>query len=401
MGFLTLALVCLVALLGPLFSLPRWLRVPVVVGELLVGIVLGRTGLGVLHATDPTFSFMAQLGFAMVMFVAGTHVPVRDAAMRRGLARGLLRAVAVGVLAVPAGLGIARLFGTGHGLMYAVLLASSSASLVMPSLEGVTVSSRAGLEMLPQLAVADAACIVALPLAMQPSRAGRAGLGALAVMVAAAGAWLVLRWLVGDGRQRRVHRLSEDRHLAIELRVVLVLLFGLAGLAGALHVSIMLAGFLTGLAVAAVGEPRRVANQMFALTEGLFAPLFFVWLGSSLDLRQLASHPSAILLGLCLGVAALVVHGAMRLTGQPLPVAMATAAELGVPVGAATLGTELRLFVPGEATALLLGAMVTIAAVAVLSGPLQRAVVAAAADAREANGAPQQEDGTAAAPTAR
>jgi hypothetical protein len=45
------------------------------------------------------------------------------------------------------------------------------------------------------------------------------------------------------------------------------------------HVSIMLAGFCVGLAVAGVGAPRRLARQMFAVTEGFLGPLFFVWLG--------------------------------------------------------------------------------------------------------------------------
>ena len=54
----------------------------------------------------------------------------------------------------------------------------------------------------------------------------------------------------------------------------------MAALAVAVHVSLMLAGFVSGLAVAAVGEPRRVAKQLFAVTEGFFGPLFFVWLGA-------------------------------------------------------------------------------------------------------------------------
>ena len=44
-----------------------------------------------------------------------------------------------------------------------------------------------------------------------------------------------------------------------------------------MHVSIMLAGFSFGLAVAGVGEPRRLARQLFAVTEGFLGPLFFVW----------------------------------------------------------------------------------------------------------------------------
>ena len=110
----------------------------------------------------------------------------------------------------------------------------------------------------------------------------------------------------------------------------------------------MLAGFGMGLALAGVGEPRRLAKQLFALTEGFFAPLFFVWLGASLDLRTVAAHPSLALLGVCLGAAAAAVHGLMALTRQPLSVAIATCAQLGVPVAAATLGRAQGILAPGE-----------------------------------------------------
>jgi Kef-type K+ transport system membrane component KefB len=164
-----------------------------------------------------------------------------------------------------------------------------------------------------------------------------------------------------------VHRVSERRSFALELRIQLAVLFALAALAVATHVSIMLAGFTFGLAVAAVGEPRRLAKQLFALTEGFFGPLFFVWLGASLDLRDLAAHPSYIGLGALLGLGAVLAHVALRVSGQPLRVGGLAAAQLGVPVGAATLGTQLHLLRPGEAPAIVLGALVTIA-VSVLAG---------------------------------
>jgi Kef-type K+ transport system membrane component KefB len=158
-----------------------------------------------------------------------------------------------------------------------------------------------------------------------------------------------------------VHRLSEKRKFALELRIQLVLLFGLAALAVRTHVSIMLAGFAFGLGVSAMGEPRRLARQLFALTEGLFGPLFFVWLGASLNLRALGSHPSFIGLGVLLGVGAVVAHVSPRLLGQPTSMGLMASAQLGVPVAAAAVGTQIHVLKPGEASALILGALVTIA----------------------------------------
>ncbi len=142
----------------------------------------------------------------------------------------------------------------------------------------------------------------------------------------------------------------------------LALVFALSAIAVWAHVSVLLAGFSFGLVVAAVGEPRRLARQLFALTEGFLGPLFFVWLGASLELRDLARHPRLLLLGLALGVGAVLAHAAMALVGQPVELGVLAAAQLGVPVAAATLGARSGLLEPGEAPALVLGALVTIAA---------------------------------------
>jgi Kef-type K+ transport system membrane component KefB len=356
-----LALIGLAGLVGPLVALPRGGRVPLVIGELLAGVVLGATGFRVLHAGNATFTFLAEIGFALIMFVAGSHVPVRDSRLRGALRVGVVRALAVGALAAAAGAGVSAWFGTGHAALYAVLMASSSAALILPIVDGLKLTGRPVLELLPQIALADAACIVALPLAIDPGHAGRAALGALAVIACTAAAFVLLNWLERRGTRKRLHDISEDRSFAAELRINLVILFALAALAVRTHVSIMLAGFSYGLAIAAIGEPRRLARQLFAVADGFFGPLFFVWLGASLDLRALGDHPSYIGLGVVLGLGAVATHATMRLLGAQLPVAMLAAAQLGVPVAAATVGTQLHVLKPGEPAALILGALVTIA----------------------------------------
>jgi Kef-type K+ transport system membrane component KefB len=380
MSFATLAIISLVAILGPLLALPRPWHLPVLLGELLAGIALGRTGFGALHPSNQTFTFLADIGFALIMFVAGTHVPVRAHSLRTALRSGVIRAVVIGALSVPLALAIAEVFGTGHTALYAVLITSSSAALVLPAIDSLGLGGAPIVGLLPQVAIADAACIVALPLAINPHQAGRAALGALAVIACAAVVFLVLRHLERSGLRHRVHRVSERHKFALELRVNLVILFSLAALATRTHISIMLAGFSFGLVVAAVGQPRRLARQLFAITEGFFGPLFFVWLGASLNLRDLGHRPSFILLGLALGAAAVGAQCVLRVAGQPLPAGLLASAQLGVPVAAVTIGSQSGLLEPGEGAALILGALITIAA-ATLGGALavRRGLVAAPA----------------------
>jgi Kef-type K+ transport system membrane component KefB len=156
---------------------------------------------------------------------------------------------------------------------------------------------------------------------------------------------------------RRLHRLSSRRDFGLELRVRLIILFVLAGTAQLLGVSVMLAGFVAGLMLRAEGEPRRLARQLFGLTDGFLAPVFFVWLGASVDLRALVQSPRLILLAAVLIAGTVLVHAATRLAGQPLPFAVLASAQLGLPVAAVTIGTARDLLSPGEGAAILAAAM--------------------------------------------
>ncbi|MHC5796341.1 cation:proton antiporter [Lacisediminihabitans sp. FW035] len=378
MSFSLLAIVVLVGLLGPLLAGRASWQLPAVVGELLGGLLVGASGFRLLDSSEPTFTVLAQVGFALVMFVVGSHVPVRDATVRRALRGGLVGAVLVGVLAALAGIGLAALFGTGHAALYAVVIASSSAALILPIVAGLKLHGVA--QLTAQVAIADAVCIIALPLAIDPARAATAALGAVAVIVCAALVFVVLRSLDRNGLRKRLRHLSERRKFALELRINLLILFGLAALAGFTHVSVLLAGFTLGLVVAAIGEPRRLARQLFGITEGFFGPLFFVWLGASISLSELGAHPAMILLGVCLGAAAILSHLVARIVSQPLLLGVMAAGQLGVPIAAAALGSQLHLLRPGEDAALLLGALLTITATTVaasLRARRERAALAA------------------------
>jgi Kef-type K+ transport system membrane component KefB len=362
----------LVSLLGPLLSALRIARIPMVVGELAAGTIIGVTGFGWAHPGDPVFSFLAQAGFALVMVVAGSHVPVRDTRLRSALVKGGLITTGIGIASVPVGLALSHLAHTGHAGVYAVVLASSSAALVMPVVDADHLAGPEVLTLLAQVVFADTACIVALPLVSDPAHAGRAAVGALVVIAAASAMFLILLVLERRGVLKAVHRRSVQQTFGLEMRLSLLGLFALAGLAENVHVSVLLAGFAVGLILAALGPPRRLGRQLFGVTEGFLGPIFFIWLGASIDLRALVDHPKLVLLALGLAAGTLLIHAGARLVGQPLPLALLASAQLGVPVAAVTLGTQNGTLVPGEGGAILAAALVTVGVASAAGGVASR-----------------------------
>src|ERR1700722_1770657 len=184
----TLALIGLCGFAGPLLGTAWRGAVPVVVGELLAGIFLGKTGINAIDPGNPTLSFMGEIGFAMLMFAVGMNVPLRDTGMRSSLGRGATSALLVAVLAVGAGLLVARIDGVGHASVYAVLIASGSAAVVLPILQERKSVGPVALAVMAQVTVADIGATLAVPLVLAPGKAGRivAGSAIVAVCVIAA-----------------------------------------------------------------------------------------------------------------------------------------------------------------------------------------------------------------------
>ncbi|HEY8728763.1 MAG TPA: cation:proton antiporter, partial [Acidothermaceae bacterium] len=365
MTLLGLAGIIALSVVGPLLATPRRLGVPVVLGELVVGIVIGTSGFRWIHPGDRVLTFLAQAGFALVMLVAGSHVPLAHPAMRLALGRGLALAVGVGVVAIPVAMALSAVAHTHHPALYAVLIASSSAAVVMPILGDDPPGGDKVLTLIAQVAIADTACIVALPLAADPARAGRAAVGSVIVLAVAGLAFLALRELAERGLIAKLHATSVRRAFGLEMRLSLAALFALAGLAVSVHVSVMLAGFAFGLVLSSLGTPRRLAGQLFAVTHGFLGPIFFIWLGASIDLRALAHHPRLLVVAVGLAAATIVLHALGRLFGQPLPLAVLASAQLGVPIAAVALGTGSGRLANGEGAAILAAAVLTLAVAAV------------------------------------
>jgi Kef-type K+ transport system membrane component KefB len=360
-SFGILLVIVLAGLGGPLLGIGGRRFVPVAIGEILAGIAVGKTGLGVVDPTDPAITFLGQVGFAMLMLTAGMHLPLRDHRLATSLRAGLLLTAIVCVLAPLAGLAAATVAGTAHVAVYAVVLASGSAAVLLPALQETGAEGSDALTVMAWVTIADVVTILSVPIVLEPSRIGHAVLGGVLVAVAAALLFGVARLLAGHAWVRRVRHLSKQRHWALDLRLSLLVLFLLVWIAQKSGTSILVAGFGAGVMVALIGGPKRLSTQMRGIAEGFFIPLYFVVLGAQLDLRGLFRDPAMLELAGMLVLLNVLIHLiAAGLARRPLNTGLAASAQLGVPAAVASLGLAEGVLSGTVATAIVAAAVISL-----------------------------------------
>ena len=368
-----LALIVAAGLAGPLLAASRRVFVPVVAGELLAGVVLGRSGFDVIDADNATVSFLAEAGFAMLMLTVGMHIPLRDRRLRHALGRGALAASVAAIAATLGGLVAAALTGTGHAAVYGVVLASGSAAIVLPTLQERKLDGPEALVVIAQVTVADVTAILAVPLVLQPSRVADVALGGLLIAACALIVFYVARSLRPRPWVHRLRKRSKRRGWALDLRLALAVLFGLAWIAEQSGASVLLGGFAMGLVVAGVGGPKRLSAQVRGIAEGFFVPLFFVVLGARLDVSALIDHPDLLLVTGVLIVLNLVVHAiAAVATRQPPAAGLIATAQLGVPAAVVQIGLQEHIITPALGAALTVAALTTLGFCALGTDMLRR-----------------------------
>jgi Kef-type K+ transport system membrane component KefB len=370
-GILTLIVAC--GLVGPLLAASTRLAVPIVVGEIAAGVVIGRTGFGEINTSDPTIVFLADAGFAMLMFVVGTRLPLRDSGLRKALRGAGIATVLSFAIAVPAGWALADVTQIKHPALFVLLLAASSSAVVMPILHERGLAGGEMLLAIAWIALVDIATIVALPLALEPSRALRIAVGGVVVTASAVGIFVVLRAIRRHPVVRTLRDDSRNREWALDLRLSLLALFGLSALATWFGTSVLIAGFAAGMVIALAGEPHRLAQQLLGIAEGFFVPFFFVSLGARLNFRSLASSRSDVMLALVLVAAIVVCHVAIAVVMRmPWPAGFLASAQLGLPAGVVALGLTEGLVTPGQGAAVVASAVVTLGVSSIGAAMLQK-----------------------------
>jgi Kef-type K+ transport system membrane component KefB len=367
-----LALICAAALLGPLLSLLSRGALPAVVGQLLAGVVLGRTLLDVVHPADPELMLFYDIGFATLMFTVGMHVPLHDRRLRAALGQGARAAIVAVPLALAAGV-VCHLVGSGPALVYAVVIASSSAAVALPIIQEDGLEGSTVLAAMAWITIADIAATVAIPLALTPSRAVHAAGGVLIVAACVAALVAIAYGLRDVALVHRIRHEGKKRGWALDLRVAVVALLGLSYVALQVGASLLVAGFGVGLVVGALGGPKRLSHEILGLGQGFFIPIFFVLLGTRLDLRALLHGAQAAELASLLAALTVVVHVvAGRVIGARPAIGLLASAQLGVPAAVIALGLPSHAIDQAQASAIFCAALISIGACATGAAILRR-----------------------------
>lgn len=367
-----LALICAAALLGPALSLLSRGALPVVVGQLLAGVVLGRTLLDVVHPENADLALLYDVGFATLMFTVGMHVPLHDRRLRSALGVGARAALAAVALSLAAGL-VCHLAAAGPALVYAVVIASSSAAVALPIIEEDRLEGPTVLAAMAWITLADIVATLAVPLVLTPSRAAHAAGGALVVAACVAALLGVVLRVRRIRLVEHIRHESKKRGWAIDLRLAVIALVGLSYIALQVGASLLIAGFGVGLAAAALGGPKRLSQQVLGLGQGFFIPVFFVLLGSRLDLRALGHSRDAVELAVLLAALTLAVHlVAARVIRAPPAIGLLASPQLGVPAAVIALGLPIHAIDQGQASAIFCSALISIGACAAGAARLRR-----------------------------
>ena len=363
--FRQLTLLVATGLLGPLLASGRRSLIPVVIGELAAGALIGKTGFQLIDPHATVFPVFYSLGFAMLMMTAGTHVDLRSPEIKSGAPKGALAILAVLIAAVPLGFGIGTALGVGHPLLLIVLLAGSSAAVAFPIIEERGLSGPSIAYLIAWIAIADSVTVVLVPLGLTgPGKVVPALAGDVLIVIAGlAILWVALK-IEADQQVKGTLDKSRTKGWAIQLRLSVLLLLALASIAEGTGASLLVAGFVAGMILVRIGQPDRLALQISGVANGFFVPLFFVLLGAELDLRALVSDPKAIAFAVALAVGAVVVHlVASLITGSSRRVAtgLAASAQIGLPAAAASLAIASHALSPAIAAALVAAGCLTLA----------------------------------------
>ncbi len=373
-SFANLLIVVAAGFAAPLLlGLVPGLRLPSVVLEIVIGILIGPAVLGWVEIDEPV-EVLSLVGLAFLLFLAGLEI---DLAALRGR---LLRAASLGfavslALAVVAGLVLDLAGVADEPLLIAIILASTSLGVIVPVLQDSgEVSSRFGQLVIAAASIADFASVLLLTLLFSGESSG---IGAKLILI---GLFVLVIAAVAIGvmeaeRSRRISAALvrlQDTSAQIRVRGAFVLLIGMVALAEQLGLELILGAFAAGAILNHLDQDQGMTHPEFrkklaAVGFGVFIPVFFVSSGIRFDLDALFASGTAIAsipafvaaLVFARGVPALLYRGQLE-RRRVIAAGLLQATSLPFIVAATAIGQDLGLIDAATSAGFIAAGLVTV-----------------------------------------
>jgi len=368
----SLVLIALMAVVAPLATrfLGRWVRVPIVVFEILLGILLGPSLLGWVQSTTFTDT-LADFGLAMLFFVAGNEI---DFQAIRG--RPIYRASAGWIISLAAGIAAGFAMGPSPeaAVIIGVALCSTALGALLPILRDAgTSTSPVGVAATALGAAGEFGPLIAISLFFSGKQLGVAS-GVLLGFVILTG---VSIYLASQARHTLLHaQVTATLHTSSQfaMRTILLILSSLVVLSMVLGLDMLLGAFAAGvlwkvtIARAPVADREVIETKIDAVAFGFLVPIFFIDTGIDFDLGALTSNVMTLVLVPLFLVLLLIIRGLPSLLAAPPGSSRAAKSALmlfgatGLPiiVAVTTIGREHGWITSGISSALIGAGMLSV-----------------------------------------
>ena len=364
----TLIIVAAAALAPLLAELLRRFRVPAVLFELLLGILIGPAVLDWVEV-DKFVGGLAQFGLAMLFFMAGYEL---DFSALRG--RPLNRAVSGWAVSLALGLGVGVVLMVQgfvvSSLLVGLALTTTAIGTLLPMLRDRGLLETSFGQLLSAAgAVGEFGPVVAVTILLSAGQpAEQTGLLLLFVVLTLAVGWVAVR------RQTEGSTALLDKHLhsssQLPVRLLLLLVAALVVAATQLGLDNLLGAFAAGMIARLAILPAHrevISTKLDAVAFGFFIPVFFVVSGVKFGLDELF-EPSTlarvpvflVLLLVVRGLPALVVYRGVLSARGRTAMAFLQATALPLLVVISEIGLATNRMRPANAAALVGAGMVSV-----------------------------------------
>ncbi|WP_375386584.1 cation:proton antiporter [uncultured Microbacterium sp.] len=361
----------ILAVLAPLVArgLGRWVRIPVVVFELVLGIIAGPSILGWIEPID-LFDQLADFGLAMLFFMVGAEI--RFAAIAGRPAR---RASLGWLISLVAGIIAGFILSPDAGaVVIGVALCSTALGTLMPILrDAKELDTPFGQAITAVGAVGEFGPLVAISLFLGTRDFGVATLVLVGFVLIAA----LAIWLAGRADHGRLHRfVNATLHTSgqFAVRLVFLILGCLVAISLWLDLDMLLGAFTAGIVwqlimrSAKEADREAVESKVEAIAFGFFVPLFFLYTGVTFNLSALVADWRILVLLPIFAILLLVIRGLPSRLAAPVgstprdrwAVTLLGATGLPIIVAVTTIGTDEKLISPGIASALVGAGMLSV-----------------------------------------